>query len=516
MILKSHDLLALLPFFIVVAFALIVVLFDVVHKTKKGRTYLANIASLGMLLGLGAILFIGEKVPAGSAFSGMIYHDHFSLFLNSLFLISGIATVQLSPRYLREHGVERGEFYALVMLATTGMMLMAAGGDLIIVFLGLEVMSVAVYVLVGFFRADARSAESSLKYFFLGAFASAIFLYGMALLYGTTGATSLEGISEALTSSTSLGDQTLVRTGAQGEPAQLEPLFYIGALLLLVGMAFKIALAPFHMWTPDAYSGAPASTAGFMATAVKAAGFAALIRVLFIAFDVEASRLVAQGWVPLFFYLSIITVVIGNLMAIVQTKIKRMLAYSSIAHAGYATIGLVAAGYIGEGEQGQAAFGFVNVDAVLFYLLIYTVATIGAFGVLAYLGSKDKDIETYEDFSGVGYRHPKVGLAMAIFMLSSAGIPPTAGFVAKFAVFQNAIAVGSAADDSSFFWLVVIALLASVAGAFYYLRVIGHMYMKPERKIVPKRESSGAFGCIDAQRDRDLGYRCLSQACIGV
>jgi len=483
MLIKSTDLIALLPFFVALVAATVVILVDVFHRTDKPRAYVAHIATAGMVLTLASVWYMHGNVEAGPAFGKLIYHDGFSTFLNALFVLAAILTIMVSPRYLREHGAERGEYYALIILATTGMMLMAAAGDLLMVFLGLEIMSIAIYVLVGFFRADGKSAEAATKYFFLGAFASAIFLYGMALIYGTTGGTSLEGIAAAVRASASSGDNVLVHmTDDVNATSTLDPLFYIGCLMLLVGMAFKVALVPFHMWTPDAYTGAPSSTVGFMATAVKAAAFAALIRLLFIGLGVEATRIDSQGWVKMLFYLSIITIIVGNLMAIVQTNVKRMLAYSSIAHAGYATIGLVASGYTG---AGAGISGYAGASSVLFYLLTYTFATLGAFGVLSYLGNRHREVTTFDDLSGLGYKYPAIGFILVVFMLSSAGIPPTAGFVGKFHVFRTAIVAGEISGDNSFIWLVAIAFMASVAGAYYYLRVVVHLYMKESNGEVP-------------------------------
>jgi NADH-quinone oxidoreductase subunit N len=280
-----------------------------------------------------------------------------------LFASAAAVAIALSPRYLRSHLTERGEYYALIMLAVTGMMLMGASGDLVMVFLGIEVMSVCVYVLVGFFRSSGRSAEGAMKYFFLGAFASAVFLYGVALIYGITGSTKLTAISQAIQASMISGDSVLVRAATTGDLTTqgLDPLLLIGMVLILAGMAFKIALVPFHMWTPDAYEGAPSSSVGFMATAVKAAGFGALIRILFIGFGPAATRIYAFGWVQILYYLAIITIIVGNLVAISQTSVKRMLAYSSIAHAGYALIGVVASGYL-DGSAGNALCPFLFAD----------------------------------------------------------------------------------------------------------------------------------------------------------
>lgn len=486
----GKDLLALTPFFVGVAAAVLVVLVDAFHRTEKPRTYVAYLAFIGLgLVGIAAMA-VGLWLPPTEAFGGMYYHDRFTSFLTVLFSIGAMVTVAVSPKYLRENSAERGEYYALIILAVTGMILMAGAGDLIMIFLGIEVMSVSVYVLVGFFRYSGKAAEASMKYFFLGAFASAVFLYGAALVFGATGSTGLEAIGAAVQSATQDGTGTIVHL-LNGGGQELDPLFSIGMMLILVGLGFKIALVPFHMWTPDAYEGAPASSVAFMATAVKAAGFAALLRLAFTAFGPEVARIDTGGWVQILFYLSLLTVIVGNVLAIVQDNLQRMLAYSSIAHAGYALIGLVGAGAMtGVVDADQTmVLGHLGSASVLFYLLAYTFATAGAFGVLAYLGSKRAEVKTYDDLNGLGYKYPAMGAFMVIFMLSSAGIPPTAGFVGKFYVFQTAVTASGEVGNNSFLYLVIAAVLASLAGAYYYLRVIVRLYMAPAKRETPALQS---------------------------
>jgi len=270
-------------------------------------------------------------------------------------------------------------------------------------------------------------------------------------------------------------------------------LLYIGVLLLLVGMAFKVALVPFHMWAPDAYSGAPMTVVGFMATGVKAAAFGALIRFLFIALGPEVTRLDGQGWVQLFFYLSLLTMILGNLVALVQDEIKRMLAYASIAHAGYGMVGLVAAGYFGAVGDGAPVLGYAGSSSVLFYLFTYAVATLGVFGVLSYLGYSGRDVRRITDLSGLARSHPGLAAMMGFFLLSSAGIPMTAGFMGKFYVFKMAVVAGTVNQDPAFFVLVVVAVLASMGGAYYYLRVIVCMYMKEATVALEVRRSQPAM-----------------------
>jgi len=396
----------------------------------------------------------------GPACGELICHGRFTVFFTSLFSWAALITVLSSALDLRRHRRERGEFCALVLVAVSGMIMMAGAGDLITVFIGIEIMSISVYVIVGFFVAEERSSEASMKYFFLGAFASGILLYGAALIYGTTGSTNMAEIAQAIFQSSVFADNVLVHraAGVMPEPGTLvsantlDPLLFIGIIMLLAGMAFKIALVPFHMWTPDAYTGAPMNSVGFMSTAVKAAGFAALIRILFIALGDPATRVQGMGWVQVLFYLALITIIVGNLIAIVQTSVKRMLAYSSIAHAGYALVGVVAAGFIGSNPGAGNAFevGYLANGSVLFYLLTYTIMTLGAFGVLTYLSERGHEAENYEDFGGLGYQHPALAAMLAIFMVSIAGLPPTSGLVGQFHVFQTAIIAAHEAHHNGF------------------------------------------------------------------
>jgi NADH-quinone oxidoreductase subunit N len=325
-----------------------------------------------------------------------------------------------------------------------GAMILAAAGDALTLFLGLETMSIGAYAMTAFRRSNPRSAEGALKYFLLGSFAAAILLYGFALLYGVTGHTDLVGIGAAVHTS-----------------AAHNPLLIVGAVLVLVGLAFKVSAVPFHAWTPDAYEGAPTPATTFMAVAVKAGAFAMLLRVLMLSFNDEAWTSWASGWPPVLATLAALTMTVANVVAGRQDSVKRMLAYSSIAHAGYALVGVTAM----MREPGQAA------ASVLFYLLGYTVSTAGAFGALILCGSRGSEAVSFEDLAGVGKRHPAAALAFALFLLSLAGIPPTAGFFGKWFVFKSAI-------DSGLYWLAILAFVNSVIGAYYYLRVLVYMYMR--------------------------------------
>jgi NADH-quinone oxidoreductase subunit N len=384
--------------------------------------------------------------------------DTFALFFN---IIIGYATglvLLLSMDYIRREGMESGEFYILLLLSAIGMMLMASAGDLIIVFLGLETMSIALYVLAGFFRTRIEAGEASMKYFLIGAFSSGFFLYGIALIFGATGTTNLDRIANAV---------------AAG--AGRDPMLIIGLGLLLVGFGFKISSVPFHMWAPDVYEGAPTSVTAFIATGSKAAAFAALLRVL-----LTAVRGAPIDWTMLLWVLAALSMTLGNVVALAQQNLKRMLAYSSIAHVGYMLVGVVAGGALGNGS-------------VLFYLLVYTFTTAGAFGAILLLERSGQEAVKLEDFGGLAARHPLLAVALSIFLLSLTGIPPFAGFVGKFYLFGAAV-------KSGYVWLAVIGVLNSAAAAYYYLRLIVFMYMRePEgAPTVLAPSLSGALALVVA------------------
>jgi NADH-quinone oxidoreductase subunit N len=394
------------------------------------------------LLTLGAAA--GAALRAGDArralFGGMFIHDGFTLFFTLLFCAIGALAVLLSWDFVKRTRINHAEYYALLLFATLGMVVMAASNDLITIFLGLELMSIALYVLVGFRRGQLESNEAALKYFLLGAFASGFLLYGIALLYGATGTTRLDRMAEFIALSPVLGN----------------PLFVAGALLLLVGFGFKVAAVPFHMWTPDAYEGAPTSVTAFMSAGAKAAGFAALLRVALKVLSISH-----VDWGHLLATVAILTMTVGNVTALLQNNLKRMLAYSSIAHAGYVLVAVVAGGPDGA-------------SAALFYLAVYSFMNLGAFGILTLLGRGAEERVLISDLAGVGFRQPLLGLAMTVFMLSLGGIPPTAGFMGKFYVFSVALRAGLTP-------LVIIGVLNSVVSVFYYLRVTVAMYMEEPR-----------------------------------
>jgi NADH-quinone oxidoreductase subunit N len=429
------NLLPLLPAIQVLLTALVVLLRDLFIDEHEPKGFLAFISLIG--IGLAAAEAVGLWGAQESAFSESVVLDSFALFFALVFLLVAALTILSSIQYVRQAGIHEGEYYALVLFATVGMMLMAAANDLLVFFLALETMSVAVYVLTGMWRRSERSSEAAMKYFLMGAFATGFLLYGIAWVYGATGSTNLNVIAQHLVEQPS--DWPLYLTG--------------GGFLLLVGFAFKVGAVPFHFWVPDVYEGAPTPVAGFMSVAVKAAAFAAWARIL----THKLSPLDGDWLLPLWI-VAVATMTLGNLLAIGQSSVKRMLAYSSIAHAGYLLIPIV----VGEEWGGMP---------LLFYVAAYAFMTFGAFAVLSSLGDGDRPRENYSDLAGLGFKRPLLGLAMSLFMLSLAGFPPLGGFVGKFYVFRSAVLSGNLA-------LAIIGVLNSLLSVIYYLRVIVAMYME--------------------------------------
>jgi len=418
----------------------VVLLLDLFVSREKKET-LGYFTVLGLVLALAFTLV--KIVGVSRPFGGMIIIDGFTRFFTVLIL--GVATLVtlMSIPVLRDEEMDEGGYHVLVLLSTVGMLLMVKGIDLIVIFLGLETLSVAIYVLAGYRKWVNESAEAALKYFLLGAFAAAFFLYGIALIYGATGTTNLEEIARYIE--------------LKGLGNNLFLLF--GVSLILVGLGFKLALVPFHSWTPDVYEGAPTAITAFMAVVVKAAVFAALVRV----FGGALSSIGVQ-WRDVLWVLAVLTMTLGNVVALSQTNIKRMLAYSSIAHAGYILVGIVAGGGLGW-------------SSVLYYLVAYTFMNLGAFGVVLFYGQKGEANVEIPDYAGVGFRYPFLGAAMTIFLFSLAGIPPLAGFMGKFYIF-------SAAIKSGCIWLTIIGVMNSLISVFYYFRVTVIMYMKEPVKDV--------------------------------
>jgi NADH-quinone oxidoreductase subunit N len=444
----QSDLYTILPIILLVAWACALLLVDLfIPRGRKGWT--ALLAAVGLAATLGLTL---SKAGRGlNAFGGMVVLDGFSSFLNALFLASGIVAIALAYGYLKRMGLERGEYYTLMLFSISGMLLMSQAADLIIVFLALELLSIPLYVLAAFARPRTDSEEAGIKYFLLGAFATGFVVYGITLVFGATGATGLSGIAAAIAAGTIT-----------------KYLLLIGAALILVGFSFKVAAVPFHMWTPDVYQGAPTSVTSFMAVGAKAAGFAALLRIF-----VTALPSLDVDLVPVLWGLAALTMVVGNVVAISQTNIKRLLAYSSIAHAGYILMAFV--------TFGNPAVSPDAVASALFYLVTYAITSFGAWAVVIALEKPDGKGLEISDFAGLGRKRPLLAAAMTVFMLSLTGMPPTLGLVGKFYLFRTAIQGG-------FIGLAVIGVLTSLISAYYYLRVVVTMYMRegdPETEREP-------------------------------
>ena len=429
----------LMPELVIALTLLIVLVFDLFDSISKAVLGWVTIVGAGIALWVS--IQMHQAGTVGTQFNDMFKVDNFSLFFNIVFLVSTILVALISMSYLGKDDRKQGPYYLLILLATLGMMLMAAGNELIIVFLGLELMSLSLYVLAGYFRDNPASSEAGMKYLLLGAFASAFFLYGIALIYGGAGTTNIPAIAEAITA------------------ANKSPLLLAGMFLLIVGFGFKVAIVPFHQWAPDVYEGAPTTIAAFISAGPKAAGFAAFLRIF-----MEALPSLQVEWSGAVIVLAMLTMTVGNVVAIAQTNIKRMLAYSSIAHAGYVLIGLAAANNDG-------------ISSAMLYLLVYCVMNIGAFGAVILAKTEDGESLMISDYAGIGLRKPLLAMFMTIMLLSLAGFPPTAGFVGKFYIFKSAVQAGH-------IWLVIVGAINTAISAFYYLRVVVTMYMRePEEEL---------------------------------
>jgi len=431
-IFPAAALLPIAPALVLVGTTAVLLLLDLLPPRER-KDHLGFVGLAGVVITLVTALVLWGR--PGRVFGGMVVLDTYALFVDVTIAYSTGLVLLLSLDYLRRTGVEAGEYYALVCFSATGMLLLASAADLIVIFLAVELMSLSLYVLVGFFSDRLASGEASLKYFLLGAFATSFLVYGIALIYGATGTTNLEQIA-------------VVAPGLGRDSMLL-----IGFGLLLVGFGFKISSVPFHMWAPDVYEGAPTSVTALIATGSKAAAFAALLRVL-----LSGLRAAQPDWVVLLSVAAVLTMTVGNVVAIAQSNLKRMLAYSSVAHIGYMLVGVVAGGSWGMG-------------GVLFYLLAYTFTTVGAFGVILLLERGGQEAVNLEDYSGLATSHPLLAVTLSLFLLSLIGIPPTAGFVGKFYLFAAAIRAG-------YVWLAVIAVLNAAVAAYYYLRLIVYMYMR--------------------------------------
>jgi NADH-quinone oxidoreductase subunit N len=436
----QSDVIALLPLVIVACWAVLLLLVDLwIPVDRKGIT--AFLAALGLAAALG--FNIAHSDWSMVAFKGLAVLDGFTVFLDTIFLFSGLAAIGLAYDYLKRMEIERGEYYPLLLLSISGMLMMTYANDLIIVFLSLELLSIPLYIMAGLAHPRTESEESSLKYFLLGTFAAAFVLYGIALIFGATGHTGLQGVVLAASSGALLNNT----------------LFLVGAGLLLVGFAFKTAIVPFHGWAPDVYQGAPTPVTGFMAIGAKTAGIAALLRVFVVAFPSISVDLTPVLWV-----LAAVTMIFGNVVAVAQKNIKRLLGYSSIANGGYLLMAFVT---FGNGELMDD-----TISAMVFFLLGYAVTSFAAWGVVIALEKGESRGLELDDYAGLGKKYPWLALAMMIAMLSFTGVPLTLGFWGKFYLFRTAV-------EGGYPWLALIGLLTSVVSAYYYLRVVVIMYMRP-------------------------------------
>ncbi len=425
-----HDLLLALP----ITFATLwTILLIVVEATAKRAQLTFSLTSVGFLILITMMLFPSEQ---GYAFGEMLRLSPYSQFANFVFALSGLLVITLSQSYLAKENIHFGEYYIIVFIATLGMMLMASAAHMVVLFIGLEIMSIALYVLAGIMRKDLRANEAAMKYFLLGAFSSGFFLYGISLIYGAT------------------GEMTLFKIGIYLQENSATSLFWIGLSLMMVGFLFKISAVPFHQWTPDVYEGSPTPSTALMSTASKAAAFTALITVVL---NVSSQTENNSNWIFALSTIAVLTMVVGNIAALSQDNLKRMLAFSSIAHAGYMLVGIVAgsdAGY----------------SAVLYYALVYSLMNIGAFGVIALI-EQQRELTSASDYAGLFKEKPLLAGVMALFMLSLTGIPPFGGFIGKYKLFAAAV-------ESGLSWLAVVGVLASAVSAYYYLRVVVFMFMR--------------------------------------
>ncbi len=431
---STSDFYYILPELILTGGALLVLVADVLLPRRSGNA-LAWVTLLVIGVTLASLVpFATSRVEVAH---GLIAVDQFALFFKVVFLIAAAMTVLMSVRYLEVEGASPGEYYFLVLCATLGMMIMAGGIDLITIFIGLETMAVSFYILAGFLKPNQRSNEAAVKYFLLGAFSLGLLLYGMSLMYGLSGTTNLRAMTAAFAGQ------------------EKDPRLVLAVILVVAGVGFKIAAVPFHMWAPDVYEGAPTPISAFLSVGSKAASFAMLIRIF-----IEGLSTMSADWRLLFYALAIATMTVGNLAALTQSNVKRILAYSSIAHAGYLLIGIVAGTTRG-------------VTATLVYLMVYSFMQLGAFAVVVLLRRADVVGDELKDFSGLAFRNPFAAFAMLLFMLSLGGIPPTAGFMGKFWLF-------SAAIDAQYYGLAVIGVLNSAVSLYYYIRIVVFMYVKKD------------------------------------
>jgi NADH-quinone oxidoreductase subunit N len=449
----SASISAIAPELVVAIAGVIVMLYDSFFPRQRYVTL--TIALLG--LAASAVLLAGMWSAGGyiGGWNGMIANDSLRMSFSFVFLFVTALTILISTVWVEREDVPVGEYHALLLFATFGMMLMASGNDLVILFLGLETLSIATYVMAGLRRGDLKSNEAAMKYFVLGSFASAFLLYGMALIYGATGSTNLTAIA------------------AKIADANFPSLLLIGAAMMIVGFGFKAAVVPFHVWTPDVYEGAPTPITGFMAAGPKSAAFASFVRVFVLGFPLVAGSQAAgylhESWLTVLSVMAILSMTLGNVAAILQTNVKRMLAYSSIAHAGYALVGFIGAGAAQTATQRDEA-----IAAVAFYMLTYAVTNLGAFAVVALVAQRNDRRADFEDYNGIGFRSPVLSFTLTLFMLSLLGLPLTAGFMGKVLVFRPALE----AADPLLTLVVVAAVVNTAISAYYYLRLVVVMFFR--------------------------------------
>ncbi len=444
---------AILPETIVAAAGTLAMLYD--SFVPKQRYVTSAISLVGLVVAAFVLISMWTGDPAAQSWNGMIAHDNLRMSFSIVALCTTAMTILISSVWIDRENVPAGEYHALLMFATVGMMFMASGNDLVVLFLGLETLSLATYVMAGLRRGDLRSNESAMKYFILGSFASAFLLYGMALIYGATASTNITEIAAKIAN------------------PNFPPLLLVGGAMLIVGFGFKIATVPFHIWTPDVYEGAPTPVTAFMAVGSKSAAFSSFIRVFVIGFPVvagaQAAGFLHESWISALSIMAMMTMVVGNFAAVMQNNVKRMLAYSSIAHAGYALVG-----FIGAGMATTIAARDAAIASVAFYMLTYGVTNLGAFAIVTLLGQKNDRRTEFEDYNGIGFKSPILAFALSLFMLSLLGLPLTAGFMGKVLVFRPALEAGNTLLNI----LVVVAVVNTAISAYYYLRLIVVMFFK--------------------------------------
>ena len=439
------DMIRFLPETILTAMGTLLMILEGLLGRRGSKLY-GNLSLVALAAGIGAAAYANSY--AGPAFGGMLMVDGFATFFRVLVMVVGILTVLPSFRFLARQDAETAEYHVLLLFSIAGQCLMAAANDLIIVFIGLEISSIASYVLAGYLRDDKRANEASLKYFLLGSFATAFFLYGVALIYGATGTVNLTAVRAALT----------------GTDAPAPVFIGVALALMFVGLGFKVSAAPFQIWAPDVYQGAPTPVAAFLSAGPKAAAFAVFLRIFMTSFDS-----VGAVWEPLVWFSALLSMTIGNFAALLQSNVKRMLAYSSIAHAGYVLVALTARSQVGTA-------------AAMFYLAAYALMNVGAFSVVAHLSGRGERYQNVEDFAGLGQKQPLTAAMLSIFLLSLIGVPLTGGFFGKFYIFKAAL-------ESHLVWLTVLGLLTSAVAAYYYLRILVMMYMHEPSEAVSSAES---------------------------